>query len=133
MAFVINAENMPLIHKKQTATERQQEDNLFYVALTRGQTTLALISDEPTKISWLPQKYLKKEEEQMTIESNQPNQPFSPEPSEVWEDLTYSEIPEEDLFALIAKIEVLPRSQKRTIIRELIDRLGRESIVSLLD
>jgi superfamily I DNA/RNA helicase len=130
VAFVINAENMPLIHKKQTATEREQEDNLLYVALTRGQTTLALISDEPTKISWLPQKYLKKEEEVMTIESDLPS---SPEPTKVLENLTHSEISEEDLFALIAKIEVLPRSQQRTIVRELIDRLGRESIASLLD
>jgi DNA helicase II / ATP-dependent DNA helicase PcrA len=200
VAFVINAENMPLIHKKQTAIEREQEDNLLYVALTRGQTTLALISDEPTKIGWLPQKYLKQEEEQMTtIEES--NQPSSPEPLEdlenpmpdengkedteyfcpgcnVWIsrnaiterlhsdyqlqlckvcnsevfhqfdirapqiDIEISPkvlqesklgIPEEDLFALIAKIENLPRSQQRTIVRELIDRLGQESIASLLD
>ena len=112
VAFVINAENMPLIHKKQTATEREQENNLLYVALTRGQKTLALISDEPTKISWLPQKYLKKEEKQMTIKSDLPS---SPEPAEVLEDLTHSEISEEDLFVLIAQIEVLPRSQQQKI------------------
>jgi hypothetical protein len=60
VAFVINPENMPLIHKKQTLEEREQENNLLYVALTRGRTTLALVLGEdksPKDISWLPQKY----------------------------------------------------------------------------
>ena len=66
----------------------------------------------------------------MPIESDLPS---LPKPAEVLENLTHSEISEKDLFALIAKIEVLPRSQQRMIVRELIDRLGRESIASLLD
>ncbi len=44
-----------------------------------------------------------------------------------------TEIPELELVELISKIEKLPRSQQRTIVRELIDCLGRESIASLLD
>ena len=42
-------------------------------------------------------------------------------------------IPEDELVALISKVENLPRSQQRTIVRELIDRLGEDSIADLLD
>ena len=42
-------------------------------------------------------------------------------------------IPKDELVALISKVENLPRSQQRTIVRELIDRLGRDSIADLLD
>ena len=42
-------------------------------------------------------------------------------------------IPEDELVALISKVENLPRSQQRTIVRELIDRLGRDLIADLLD
>ena len=42
-------------------------------------------------------------------------------------------IPEDELVALIPKVENLPRSQQRTIVRELIDRLGEDSIADLLD
>ena len=42
-------------------------------------------------------------------------------------------IPENELVALISKIQTIPRSQQRTIVRELIDRLGRDSIADLLD
>ena len=43
------------------------------------------------------------------------------------------EIPEDELVALISKVENLPRSQQRAIVRELIDRLGRDLIADLLD
>jgi hypothetical protein len=66
----------------------------------------------------------------MTIESDRLS---SPEPLDDLENPMHGETPEKDLFALIAKIENLPRSQQRTIVRELIDRLGQESIASLLD
>ena len=42
-------------------------------------------------------------------------------------------IPEDELVALISKIQTIPRSQQRTIVRELIDRLGRDLIADLLD
>ena len=42
-------------------------------------------------------------------------------------------IPEDELVALISKVENLPRSQQRAIVRELIDRLGGDSIADLLD
>ena len=42
-------------------------------------------------------------------------------------------IPENELVALISKIQTIPRSQQRTIVRELIDRLGRDLIADLLD
>lgn len=121
IAFIIQPEVMPLCHKKQTAEEREQENNLLYVALTRGKNVLALITSEPNKISWLPQKYYLPESEVMSE-----IQPVLPEKSK-------PEIPEDELLDLIAKIESLPRSQQRTIIREMIDRLGKESIAKLLD
>ena len=42
-------------------------------------------------------------------------------------------IPEDELVALISKIQTIPRSQQRAIVRELIDRLGRDLIADLLD
>ena len=42
-------------------------------------------------------------------------------------------IPEDELVALTSKIQTIPRSQQRTIVRELIDRLGRDLIADLLD
>ena len=42
-------------------------------------------------------------------------------------------IPEDELVALISKVENLPRSQQRAIVRELIDRLGEDLIANLLD
>ena len=42
-------------------------------------------------------------------------------------------IPENELVALISKIQTIPRFQQRAIVRELIDRLGRDSIADLLD
>ena len=42
-------------------------------------------------------------------------------------------IPEDELVALISKVENLPRSQQRAIVRELIDRLGKDLIADLLD
>lgn len=44
-----------------------------------------------------------------------------------------TEISETELVKLISKIEKLPRSQQRTILRELIDRIGRDSVANLLD
>jgi superfamily I DNA/RNA helicase len=127
VAFIIQPEVMPLCHKKQTTEERAQEDNLLYVALTRGKKTLALVTSKPDDISWLPRKYYLPETETMPdTESTAPTPENLPEP-------VPAAIPEEELVTLISKVENLPRSQQRTIIRELIDRLGRESIASLLD
>ena len=42
-------------------------------------------------------------------------------------------ISENELVALISKIQTIPRSQQRAIVRELIDRLGEDSIADLLD
>ncbi|TAG98745.1 MAG: ATP-dependent helicase [Oscillatoriales cyanobacterium] len=121
IAFIIQPETMPLSHKKQTDKESEEEKNLLYVALTRGKNILALVTSEPNEISWLPQKYYLPEPEVMSE-----IQPVLPEKSK-------PEIPEDELVDLIAKIESLPRSQQRTIVRELIDRLGKESIANLLD
>lgn len=128
IAFIIQPEVMPLCHKKQTAEERAQEDNLLYVALTRGKKTLALVTSKPDEISWLPKKYLIEEE----IETMPDTKSTAPTPENLSKPVP-AEIPEDELVALISKVENLPRSQQRTIVRELIDRLGRDSISDLLD
>ena len=97
------------------------------MALTRGKKTLALITSKPDNISWLPRKYYLPETETMPdTESTAPPPENLPEP-------VPAAIPEDELVALISKIQTIPRSQQRTIVRELIDRLGRDSIADLLD
>lgn len=129
VAFILNAENMPLIHKKQSAEEREQENNLLYVALTRGRHTLALISDKPQLIRWLPRKYL--EEKRMKI---------TPDSLQISTDIQVTEnssevvdIAQEKLLYLIEQIQGLPRSKMRTVMRELVDSLGKDTIAELLD
>ena len=125
VVFIIQPEVIPLCHKKQTTEERVQEDNLLYVALTRGKKTLALVTSKPDDISWLPRKYYLPETETMpNTESTAPAPESLPVPVT---------IPEDELVALISKVENLPRSQQRAIVRELIDRLGTDSIADLLD
>lgn len=46
---------------------------------------------------------------------------------------TYNqEVSQEELIKLLTKIQNLPRPQLRTIFRELVDRLGKDSIADLL-
>ncbi len=61
VAFILEPELMPFSHKGQTAEEKEQENNLLYVALTRPKEILALILGEnksPGDISWLPSEYI---------------------------------------------------------------------------
>lgn len=172
IAFIINAENIPLIHKKQTPEERQQENNLLYVALTRAKKTLALVLGEdknPSDISWLPQKYFETAIEQAVetspgVETEddweyikyagaEPLASILPDASEVAQvaqELACpscgfvhepfqnplcgygKEVTQEELIELLATIEDLKRPQLRTIFRELVDRLGKETIADLL-
>ena len=114
VAFILNPEEMPLIHESQTAEEREQENNLLYVALTRAKETLALvISKDATSqsISWLPSEYIN----------------ASPAPLE-----ELPEISQEELLEILEKLQKLPRPKLRTVLRELIDRLGKESVSDLL-
>lgn len=131
VAFVINPENMPLIHKKQTPEERKQEDNLLYVALTRGKKTLALVLGEgksPCDISWLPQRYrepiVPAAEASPAVFVEQVQEAIAIEPVEVTQ---------EDLLAVLEKLQFWPRAKLRTVLRELVDRLGKEAIADLLD
>lgn len=151
VAFIINGENMPLIHKKQTKEEREQENNLLYVALTRGKHILAIISDEPAKISWLPKGYL--EEKTMGSQIPLTHEPLEDDEVETLQELEAAEednlampMPianpldeygEEDtdrqeFLELLAKLQSLPRPRLRTAMRELVDRLGKETIEELL-
>ncbi|MEZ2278084.1 MAG: UvrD-helicase domain-containing protein [Microcoleus sp.] len=115
VAFIIEPELMPFFHKGQTAEEKAQEDNLLYVALTRPKKILALVLGEdknPSDISWLPQEYI-----------DVPRK--SPKKLE-------SEISQEDLFEALGKLEKFPRAKLRTVLREIIYRLGKESVADLL-
>lgn len=137
IAFIINAENMPLIHKKQTEEERKQENNLLYVALTRGKKTLAIISDEPTKISWLPKKYLETQQEEQAVaevthEPLEDDEIETLQELEAAEDNSAPEISAEEFMELLAKLQALPRPRLRTAMREMVDALGKEAIEELL-
>lgn len=115
VAFILNPENMPLIDKNQSAEEREQENNLLYVALTRPREILALVLGEeatPSSISWLPKEYIDVPKES----------PVKKVP----------EITQEELLEVLEKIQNLPQPKLRTVLREIIDRLGKESVANLL-
>ena len=126
IAFIINAENIPLIHKKQTPEEREQENNLLYVALTRAKKTLALVLGEdksPKDISWLPQEY----KEAAIVPA------LEPSPSVEVDLVMELEVSQEEMAELLARLDQFPRPKLRTILRELVDRLGKEAIADLLN
>lgn len=119
VAFILNPENMPLIHKGQTAEEREQENNLLYVALTRPRQTLALVVGQesaPSLISWLPKEYL--------------DVPAKLEP--IAAENLLPEISQEELLEVLDKLEKFPRGKLRTVLRELIDRLGKDTVKNFL-
>lgn len=120
VAFILNPENMPLVHKNQTLEEREQENNLLYVALTRPRQTLALVvgqDSRPSSISWLPKEYLEVAaiSEPIAAENLPP------------------EISQEELLEVLGKLEKFPREKLRTVLRELVDRLGQETVKNFLE
>ena len=165
VAFIIEPELMPFSHKGQTAEEKEQENNLLYVALTRPKEILALVLGEgksPGDISWLPKEYIdvvtKTEvNDQITADDweyiknvgSEPLVSILPAAPEATQEkcpgcgfkhgpgqntlCSYGQkVSQEDLIELLRKIENLPRPQLRTIFRELVDHLGKESITDLL-
>lgn len=121
VAFIIEPELMPFTRKNQTSEEREQENNLLYVALTRPKETLALVLGEgksPDDISWLPPEYIdvtKVEVAATTVES------------------VVSEVTQEELLEIVARLQKFPRPKLRTVFREVIARLGKESVADLLE
>lgn len=143
VAFILEPELMPFSHKGQTAEEKEQENNLLYVALTRPKETLALVLGEdksPANISWLPSEYIDVAKietaiEPVTPEVTQEECPgcgFKHEPNQNTLCTYGKKVTQEELLELLTKIQNLPRPQLRTIFRELVDRLGRESVADIL-
>lgn len=120
VAFILNPENMPLIHKGQTVEEREQENNLLYVALTRPRQTLALVvgqDSNPSSISWLPKEYLEvAAKSELLAAENLPE-----------------EISQEELLEVLGKLEKFSREKLRTVFRELVDRLGKDTVKNFLE
>ncbi|MEG4273841.1 MULTISPECIES: UvrD-helicase domain-containing protein [unclassified Microcoleus] len=124
VAFILEPELMPFSHKGQTPEEKEQENNLLYVALTRPKEVLALVLAEdksPGDISWLPKEYIKNA-------GSEPLASILPPGQEDGKEV----VTQEELLELLGKIQNLPRPKQRTIFRELVDRLGKESIFDLL-
>lgn len=140
VAFIIEPELMPFSHKGQTAEEKEQENNLLYVALTRPKEVLALVLGEdksPGGISWLPKEYIDVVAKSEVTASEVTHQFDETAPCL---DLTATtvepftpEVTQEELIELLVKIEKLPRPKLRTVLRELVDRLGKESVADLLE
>jgi superfamily I DNA/RNA helicase len=136
VAFILEPELMPFSHKGQTPEEKEQENNLLYVALTRPKETLALVLGEdksPGDISWLPSEYIDvaKVDNEITADDwdfiknagSEPLNSILP---------AAPEVSQEELIELLDKIQNLPRPKMRTIFRELVHRLGKETITDLL-
>ena len=135
VAFIIEPELMPFSHKGQTAEEKEQENNLLYVALTRPKETLALVLGEdksPGNISWLPLEYIDVVTK-VEADIECPGCGFVHGPGQNTL-CTYGEkVSQEELIEILTKIQNLPRPQLRTVLRELVDRLGKDSITDLLN
>ena len=135
VAFIIEPELMPFSHKNQTAEEKEQENNLLYVALTRPKETLALVLGEdksPGDISWLPREYIDVVTK-VEADIECPGCGFVHGPGQNTL-CTYGEkVSQEELIEILTKIQNLPRPQLRTVLRELVDRLGKDSITDLLN
>lgn len=119
VAFILNPENMPLAYPGQTSEERKQENNLIYVALTRPRQTLALVVGQDSNsqvISWLPKEYLEVpvKSEAIAAENLLPD------------------ISQKELLEILEKLQKLPRQKLRTVVRQLVDRLGQETIKNFL-
>lgn len=137
IAFIIAPETLPLVHKKQTPEEREQENNLLYVALTRAKSTLALVLSEdknPEDISWLPQKYIAPhwENSPSVEDATTTGIPAVESVQEAIVPAVEEEVSQEEMELLLARLEQFPRPKLRTVLRELVDRLGKEAIADLL-